>query len=101
MMDRTMLTEVVAVASESFEEFFARERDRLFRVMLLTTYDRSEAEELTQDAFLRVWERWDRVGSMAEPAAYLHRAAFNAFLSRRRRAAFAMRRRVFGAAEVP
>jgi RNA polymerase sigma-70 factor (ECF subfamily) len=99
MMQDMVQTEAVEIGVESFEEFFERERDRLFRAMLLASSDRSDAEELVQDAFLRVWERWDRVSSMAEPSAYLHRAAFNAFLSRRRRAAVAMRRRVVGVTE--
>jgi RNA polymerase sigma-70 factor, ECF subfamily len=97
MMERVIETEAVAVGAGSFEEFFERERDHLFGAMLMATHDRSDAEELTQDAFLRVWERWGRVRGMEEPSAYLHRIAFNAFLSRRRRAALALRRRVFGA----
>lgn len=95
MMRRVIEVEAVEVAQQlGFEGFFERERDRLLRVMLLATDDRSDAEELVQDAFLRVWERGPRVRTMDEPAAYLHRVAFNTFLSRRRRAAVALRRRV-------
>jgi len=57
------------------------------------TRDRHEAEELTQDAFVRVLAAWDR-GAIEDPTAYLHRTAMNAFRSRRRRAAVAMRRAV-------
>jgi DNA-directed RNA polymerase specialized sigma24 family protein len=32
------------------------------------TGSRSEAEDIAQDAFLKVWERWDCVGRMDEPA---------------------------------
>ena len=41
-----------------FDEFFARYRHRLFTALCLTTGDRHEAEEITQDAFVRVLERW-------------------------------------------
>jgi RNA polymerase sigma factor (sigma-70 family) len=40
-----------------------------------------------QDAFLKVWERWDRVVAMERPVGYLYRAAMNLFRSRYRRAA--------------
>jgi RNA polymerase sigma-70 factor (ECF subfamily) len=49
-----------------------------------------------QEAFLKVWERWDRVSAVPDPVAYLYRTAFNVFRSRLRRAARAARR-VFGA----
>ncbi len=47
-----------------------------------------------QDAFLRMWERWDRVGSLADPVGYLSRTAMNLLRSRRRRAAVALRRTI-------
>jgi RNA polymerase sigma-70 factor, ECF subfamily len=76
----------------SFEEFFHVERDRLFRVMFVITKNRQEAEDLSQEAFVRVWERWDTVGAMENPAGYLHRTAMNLFRSRYRRALLAARR---------
>jgi RNA polymerase sigma-70 factor (ECF subfamily) len=69
----------------SFEEFFALERDHLYGVLALVTGSRHEAEDLAQDAFATVWERWDRVGAMENPAGYLHRTAINIFRKRYRR----------------
>jgi RNA polymerase sigma factor (sigma-70 family) len=57
-----------------------------------------EAEEIMQDTFVSVWERWDRVGVMESPAGYLYRTALNRFRSRARRAVRATRK-VVGAAE--
>ena len=62
----------------------------LFRRLWLVTGNR--AEELMQDAFLRVWERWDRVGGMDDPIGYLYRTAMNLFRKRYRRAMLALRR---------
>jgi RNA polymerase sigma-70 factor (ECF subfamily) len=76
----------------SFEEFFLRERAGLFSALCLVTRNRHEAEELAQDAFVRVLERWDRVGMMADPRGYLYRTAMNAFRNRYRRAVLAARR---------
>ncbi len=78
----------------SFEEFFHLERDRLFRVMFVITKNRQEAEDLSQEAFVRVWERWDTVGALENPIGYLHRTAMNLFRSRYRRALLAARRGV-------
>jgi RNA polymerase sigma factor (sigma-70 family) len=77
-----------------FEAFFEAERDGLFGALVLITGDRHEAEEIAQDAFLLLWERWDRVGSMENPSGYLYRTAMNLFRKRRRRAALAVRRAV-------
>ncbi len=70
----------------AFEDFFKAEQHRLLGALCLLTHDRIEAEEIDQDAFVRVWERWDRVGVMADPTGYLYRVAMNLFRSRYRRA---------------
>ena len=69
-----------------FEDFFRGEHVRLLRALYLVTGNRQEAEELTQEAFLRVWEKWPRVSAMEDPTGYLYRTAMNAFRSRARRA---------------
>jgi RNA polymerase sigma-70 factor, ECF subfamily len=102
MMDEPLravpATKVVetAVADEprSFEEFFGSEQARLFGALCLVTGDRHEAEEVMQDAFLRLWERWDRVATLDDPSAYLFRTAMNVFRNRYRRAALALRRTI-------
>jgi RNA polymerase sigma-70 factor (ECF subfamily) len=76
----------------AFEAFFELERAKLYGALVLLTRDRHEAEELMQDAFLRLLERWDRVASMDDPSGYLYRTALNLFRSRRRRIAVALRR---------
>jgi RNA polymerase sigma-70 factor (ECF subfamily) len=76
----------------SFDEFFQGSFRRLFTAMCLVTGDRHEAEEIAQDAFVRVFERWDRVSIGADPTGYLFRTAMNVFRSRYRRAMLALRR---------
>jgi len=65
------------VITLSFEDFFEAERERLFRALLLITHDTAEAEDLMQEAFVRVWERWDRVGRLDDPVGYLFKLALN------------------------
>ncbi len=97
------MTEPVAVsasprdeleAARTFESFYEAEARDLFQRLWLVTGNRAEAEELMQDAFLGVWERWDRVGAMDEPVAYLYRTAMNLFRNRYRRSMLALRRTV-------
>src|SRR5256885_11189845 len=73
----------------AFEEFFEAEHSGLYGALVLITRDRHEAEELMQDAFLPLWQRWDRVSRLDDPTGYLYRTALYISHSRRRRAAVA------------
>jgi RNA polymerase sigma-70 factor (ECF subfamily) len=85
----------------SFEVFFEREAGTLFRRLCTITGNSAEAEEIMQDAFLALWERWERVGAMEDPTGYLYRTAMNVFRKRLRRAALAVRRALAFAPEPP
>jgi RNA polymerase sigma-70 factor (ECF subfamily) len=76
------LEEVTAVTVLSFEEFFQTEHVRLARALYLLTGSAAEADELTQEAMVRVYERWDRVRQMGSPQGYLFRTALNLHRSR-------------------
>jgi len=97
-MDERAEVATVAVPSAAvplaFETFFEREKEDLYGALCLVTRNRFEAEELTQDAFVRLLERWDRVGAMGDPRGYLYRTAMNAFRSRYRRSVLAARRAI-------
>ena len=47
-----------------------------------------------QDAFLKLWERWDSIGTIEDPVAWLFRVSLNGFRMRARRARVAARRLV-------
>jgi RNA polymerase sigma factor (sigma-70 family) len=85
--------EMGLVDRPSFEEFFRASYQRLARAMLLLTGDRFEAEELAQDAFVRIYERWERVQDMESTEGYLFRTAMNLHRNRLRRLAVRARRR--------
>ncbi len=89
--DATVPSTVEAPAEEpeSFEAFFERTHVRLFRALYLVLGRAGEAEDVMQESFARVWERWDRVRAMDSPAGYLFRVAMNGARSRARRAAVA------------
>jgi len=78
------LGEATPVTILSFEEFFQAEHVRLGRALYLLTGSAAEADELTQEAMVRVYERWDRVRKMESPQGYLYRTALNLHRSRLR-----------------
>jgi RNA polymerase sigma-70 factor (ECF subfamily) len=73
-----------------FEAFFETESPSLYRRLCLVTGNRHEAEEIMQDAFISLFERWDRVSVMENPTGYLYRTAFRAVNKRSKRAARAL-----------
>lgn len=87
--DEAMDTEPLA-----FESFFEEQKERLLRILSVITGSRAEAEDLAQEAFTRVFERWETVAAMEDPAGYLHRTAMNLFRNQYRRARVALGRAV-------
>jgi RNA polymerase sigma-70 factor (ECF subfamily) len=80
------------VTSADFESFYLAHRVRLFRALVVVTRDVCAAEEVAQEAFVRVWERWDRVRDMEDRPGYLYRTASNGWFQVHRRALRAARR---------
>lgn len=80
-------------------EFCGEMRDRLVAWLTLYCGDRMVAEELAQEAIVRAWERWPRVGAMESPEAWTFRTAMNLANSwfRRSRAERRARQRLEGA----
>ena len=76
----------------TFEELFLDQHDRLYRALYFITGSSHDAEELMQDAFLKLWERWDSIGAIEDPVAWLFRVSLNAFRMRARHARVAARR---------
>jgi RNA polymerase sigma-70 factor (ECF subfamily) len=100
LMAQSAPEETHAVAEPlSFEAFFQAEARTLFRRLCAVTGNSAEAEEIMQDAFLALWERWDRVDEIQDPTGYLYRTAMNVFRKRGRRAALALRRTLSLAAD--
>ena len=85
---------VVTDRAAAFEDFFRGQTQDLFAHLCLITGNRAEAEELAQEAFMKVWERWDRVADMDRPVGYLYRTAMNLFRKRYRRVVIALRKTV-------
>jgi RNA polymerase sigma-70 factor (ECF subfamily) len=55
-------------------------------VLTLACGDQAEAEEVAQDAFVRLLPRWDKVSRYEDPEAWVRLVAFRLLSNRRRRA---------------
>lgn len=71
------------MAADDFDSLFTRERVPMVRLAYLMLRDEAHAEEVVQDAFVSVLERWDRLDNAG---AYLRRCVVNGCSSRMRRA---------------
>ena len=80
--------------ASSFEQFVQVEGASLHGALRLLTRDRAEAEDLMQDALLKVWERWNHVRGLDDPNGYLYKTALNLYRKRLRRAAVAIKHAV-------
>jgi RNA polymerase sigma-70 factor (ECF subfamily) len=69
-----------------FDEWYRATHPRLVSAMTFITADVSVATEVVDEAFVRAYERWSRVGAMDAPAGWTYRTALNAFRRRQRRA---------------
>ena len=76
----------------TLEDLYREHRWSLVRLASLLLHDPADAEEVMQDAFVRLLERWPAVQAAGNPEGYLYRTAMNVFRSRLRRAAVAVRR---------
>lgn len=85
--DRTVLSHeseggMWSVNDEEFDDFFRGELPRLVWLLMKDGAERREAEDIAQAAMLEVWQRRDHI---ANPRAYVRKAALNAFHEGRRR----------------
>jgi RNA polymerase sigma-70 factor (ECF subfamily) len=69
-----------------FESFYRSTRRRVLALAYGLTGSPSAAEELTQEAFLAAFRRWDRIGQYDDPSAWVRRVVVNRSVSRVRRA---------------
>jgi RNA polymerase sigma factor (sigma-70 family) len=81
-----------SVGPADFATFFAEEQGHLFKALYFVTGNRADASELMQEAFLKLWERWDQIEQIDDPTAYLFRVALNGFRMRARAARRAAKR---------
>ena len=82
--DRMLLAQMRAGEGHAFTILFSRYYDALCAFASGYTASRSEAEEIVEDVFVRVWELRDRLDVRESLKAYLYTATRNRALNRLR-----------------
>lgn len=70
-----------------FETFFRRHEREIFGYLWRMTGNEQAAYDLSQEAFVRAWQHFDRIAGYERPGAWLFRVATNLALTYQRRAA--------------
>lgn len=71
---------------EDFDRLYRTAYPRVYRTVSAILGDADEAEDCTQDAFVRAFQAWNRWSPNAPAEAWVHRIAVNGAISYRRRA---------------
>lgn len=69
----------------SFDEFYLGTRAHLLRQLTMMTGDAEQAADVLQEAYARAWQRWSRVSTLADPAAWVRTVAWRVAISQHRR----------------
>lgn len=68
----------------AFERLYRAHTQRVFSVCMRMVSDSTKAEELTQDVFVRVWQKLPTFRGDAQVSTWLHRVAVNVVLTSRK-----------------
>jgi RNA polymerase sigma-70 factor (sigma-E family) len=79
------LREMSVDSKMEFGEFYAANRDQLYRGVALVVQDPSRALDAVDEALARAWERWDQIGAYTRPEAWVYRVAINYAVSAHRK----------------
>lgn len=80
-----LIRRALAGEEQAFELLVHEHQDRLFRAMTQVTGSIHDAEEVTQEAFIRAFVKLDTFQQNSQFFTWLYRVAFNIALSRKRR----------------
>ncbi len=64
-------------AGRDFEEFYVDHHRELARLAYLATGDHEIADDIAAEALLVIWKKWDRIGEIEHPTAYVRRTVLN------------------------
>ncbi|HYV97994.1 MAG TPA: sigma-70 family RNA polymerase sigma factor [Gemmatimonadaceae bacterium] len=86
LLDREHAEVALAAAGDrrAFERLYRTHVDRVYSICVRMVNDRGRAEELTQDVFVRAWEKLSQFRGESAFGTWLHRLAVNFVLNERK-----------------
>jgi RNA polymerase sigma-70 factor (ECF subfamily) len=85
--DAQLIEAAVQGDSGAFEKLYRRHTGRVHGLCVRLTQNRAEAQDCTQETFIRAWRRLATFRGDSSFATWLHKIALNEVLGRKRRAA--------------
>jgi RNA polymerase sigma-70 factor (ECF subfamily) len=82
---------VLGRSDVEFDQFYQAHRAEVFRTAYLITADREEAQDLTQETFMRAFQHWRELSGHERPGAWLQTVVARLAISWRRRQALRLR----------
>lgn len=76
---------------EQFDAFYVSTFPRLLRQLTLVTLDGDQAQDALQEAYVRAWQRWDRISAYEDPEGWVRTVAYRHCVSHWRRMVTARR----------
>ncbi|MEO3770747.1 SigE family RNA polymerase sigma factor [Micromonospora sp. B9E7] len=72
-------------SDEGFEEFYRATRHRVVTVLFALGGDLGEAQDAAQEAYVRAWQRWQRIGEYGDPEAWVRAVGHRLLMNRWRK----------------
>lgn len=69
---------------DAFEQLYRENVNRVYALSLRMTADEARAEDMTQEVFIRAWEKMSTFRGDSSFSTWLHRLAFNLIIQNRR-----------------
>ncbi|MGH3742753.1 MAG: SigE family RNA polymerase sigma factor [Micromonosporaceae bacterium] len=73
-------------SAQHFDAFYSQTRQRVVAAIFALTGDLGDAQDATQEAYARAWQRWRTVGEYGDPEAWVRTVARRVATSRWRKA---------------
>jgi RNA polymerase sigma-70 factor (sigma-E family) len=70
---------------EAFEEFYRTSRHRVVTVLYALGGDLVEAQDAAQEAYVRAWQRWERISAYHDPEAWVRTVGYRLLINRWRK----------------
>ncbi len=70
---------------QTFEALFVAEYSKMVALAAAVSGDRSQAEDIAQEAFSKLNKNWDQVSRYEKPGAWMRRVTINLALSKKRK----------------
>ncbi len=84
LTDEQLMTRIAQSDNQAFQELLYRYTQRVFNLAWRLCSDRTEAEDLTQEVFFKVWRNAGTWRPQAKLETWLYRILYNLFIDTRR-----------------